>query len=160
MSPSVVSGIDVSHHQGTVDWEAVAGAGISFAYAKATEGSNFVDSQFAANWTGMKNAGIVRGAYHFFRPAAPVKAQVDQFVSVVKAMGADDLPRVLDVEEARTSAGQDEWKAFPIAQRIPIVLEWLEQAEEGLGRRPAIYTRRGFVKSCFGDPGGLTECLL
>ncbi len=43
MSPSVVSGIDVSHHQGTVDWEAVASAGISFAYVKATEGSDFVE---------------------------------------------------------------------------------------------------------------------
>ncbi len=53
MSPDAVSGIDVSHHQGAIDWQAVASAGIDFAYAKATEGSQFVDGQFASNWSGM-----------------------------------------------------------------------------------------------------------
>ncbi len=108
----------------------------------------------------MKNTIIIRGAYHFFRPAASVKAQVDQFVSTISSIEVGDLPPALDLEEARTSAGQDEWKAFPIKQRLPLALEWLEEVEEKLGRRPLIYTRSGFVKSCFGNPGGLTEYLL
>jgi len=160
VSLSVVPGIDVSHHQGTVDWKAVAGAGISFAYAKATEGTNFFDSQFAPNWKGMQNAGIIRGAYHFFRPAAAPKAQAGQFVSTVESIEVGDLPPVLDLEEARTSTGQDEWQAFPIEQRIPLALEWLEEVEEKLGRRPLIYTRSGFVKSYFGNAGQLANYLL
>ena len=43
-------GIDVSAHQGEVDWEAVASDGIGFAYLKATEGGDFVDRRFADNW--------------------------------------------------------------------------------------------------------------
>jgi len=143
-----------------VDWGAVAAAGVSFAYAKATDGSRFVDPQFASNWAGMKDAGILRGAYHFFRPAAPVVAQMDQFVSALGSIDAGDLPPVLDLEEAATSTGQDEWQATPIEQRVPLVLAWLEAVEESLGVKPLVYTRRGFVKSCFGDAGGLTDYLL
>src|SRR5437899_3040072 len=62
------AGIDVSGHQSTVDWAGVAEAGIAFAYAKATEGTSFVDPQFPINWERMKSANILRGAYHFFRP--------------------------------------------------------------------------------------------
>src|SRR5216684_110825 len=63
----IIPGIDVSHHQHQVNWYLVAEAGISFALAKATEGVTFVDPQFSANWIGIKNAGIIRGPYHFFR---------------------------------------------------------------------------------------------
>jgi len=51
--PPVLFGIDVSHHQGTVNWPDVAKGGISFAYTKATEGSSFVDPLFDTNWIGM-----------------------------------------------------------------------------------------------------------
>ena len=155
-----VSGIDVSHRQGAVDWEAVASAGIAFAYAKATEGATFVDEQFVSNWAGMKHARVLRGAYHFFRPAAAIEAQVDQFVSTVGSIDAGDLPPVLDLEEAETSAGQDEWKTFPIEKRVSLAIAWLEQVEQRLGCRPFIYTRSGFVQSCFGSAGQLAQYAL
>ncbi len=142
---SVLSGIDVSHHQGKVNWEAVAEAGIVFAFAKATEGVGLVDPQFAANWSGMKSAQLFRGAFHFFRPAKPAVAQAEKFVQAVKNLAAGDLPPVLDLEEARTRAGQDEWDAIPKADRLPRALRWLEAVEQRLGRRPIVYTRRGFL---------------
>lgn len=85
---------------------------------------------------------------------------MDQFVSTVKSIEAGDLPPVLDIEEARSKAGQDEWKGFPIEQRTPLALQWLQEIEEKLGRKPLIYTRSGFVRNCFGDPGQLTQYLL
>src|SRR6266851_920044 len=96
--PGILHGLDVSHHQGTIDWLAVAKAGMRFAYAKATDGVSFVDPMFATNWTAMKAAGIPRGAYHFFRPAHALEAQVNSFVTKVKTLSGDDLPPMLDVE--------------------------------------------------------------
>jgi hypothetical protein len=58
-------GIDVSNNNGRIDWDAVAGAGITFAIAKITEGTWFRDGYFAENWAEMKRLGIYRGAYHF-----------------------------------------------------------------------------------------------
>src|ERR1700728_5326112 len=64
-----LQGVDVSHYDGTVNWTQVKAAGISFAFAKATESDNDIDPTFATNWAGMKAAGVVRGAYHFFDPS-------------------------------------------------------------------------------------------
>jgi GH25 family lysozyme M1 (1,4-beta-N-acetylmuramidase) len=83
-STLTLAGIDVSHHQGEVNWHAVAEAGISFAFAKATEGATFVDPQFLRNWALIKDAGIVRGAYHFFRPSKPAESQVTNFLTVTE----------------------------------------------------------------------------
>jgi lysozyme len=154
---SSVLGIDVSHHQGTVDWKAVAAEGIVFAFVKATEGVTFVDKQFAINWAAMKDAGILRGAYHFFRPARPVKDQVDSFLRTLGTLDERTLPPVLDIEEARTQTGLDEWQALPLSRRAPVVLEWLESVADRAGRQPILYTRRGFIRNCMDNPGGLTK---
>jgi len=58
-------GIDVSAYQGRIDWQRVAGQHVSFAYIKASEGGDFVDRRFAANWSGASRAGVPHGAYHF-----------------------------------------------------------------------------------------------
>jgi lysozyme len=57
-SQRYVQGVDVSHHQGPIDWRALAGSGVRFAYIKATEGSDYVDPAFAANWTEAARAGV------------------------------------------------------------------------------------------------------
>ena len=66
-----VHGIDVSHHQGSIDWSAVAGDDVGFAFIKATEGGDHIDRRFEENWIGAAKAGIPRGAYHFFTPMPP-----------------------------------------------------------------------------------------
>src|SRR3954463_8047491 len=60
-----IHGIDVSRHQGEIDWNAVASSGVKFAWIKATEGGDHADVMFQANWQGAKAAGVARGAYHF-----------------------------------------------------------------------------------------------
>src|SRR3954463_7778594 len=90
-------GIDVSHFQGRVDWSAVEGDGVGFAFVKATEGSTFVDPAFRRNWSALGETRILRGAYHRFRTGRHARAQPEHFLAVFRISGAD-LPPVLDVE--------------------------------------------------------------
>jgi lysozyme len=151
-----VAGIDVSHHQGEVNWHAVAESGITFAFAKATEGSAFVDPQFNRNWTGMKDASIVRGAYHFFRPTQPVEPQIANVLKAINDFDDGDLPPVLDLEEAQTPNG-DEWESVHPKNRVSLVSSWLDGVASRLGRKPIIYTRRGFVEMDLPDATALGQ---
>jgi lysozyme len=141
-----LDGIDVSHHQGQVKWSRVAGAGIAFAYAKATEGATFRDSVFSTNWREMKEAGLRRGAYHFFRPSTPAAAQIDSFAAAVGQLDIADLPPMIDIEEAPIhGGGGDEWDTVAADARVPLVLAALARVKERFGRRPIVYVRRGFI---------------
>lgn len=75
-------GIDVSSHQGDIDWHKVADDNISFAYIKATEGGDFTDDRFEDNWRGAGAAGLDRGAYHFFTLCRPGREQAQHFIAV------------------------------------------------------------------------------
>lgn len=124
-------GIDVSHYQGKVDWFTVAGSGVKFAFAKATEGNQRVDPTFATNWAQMREAGLVRGAYHFGRPGRDPETQAAHFASTVGPLGFLDLPPVLDLEEddGHSPADVSRWAhAF------------LRKAEALFGCKPIIYT--------------------
>src|SRR5262249_11126276 len=73
-----------SKHQGSINWAAVRGAGITFAFAKATEGTTFTDAYINQNIAGMKKNGIIPGAYHFGHPGTDATTQANKFTSVVK----------------------------------------------------------------------------
>lgn len=98
-------GVDVSHYQGVIDWAQVAGASIRFAFAKATEGTTYVDVTYPVNRAGAEGMGIRFGAYHFGRPegtsAATLTgsaiAQADHLVDVAQPQPGE-LPPVLDLE--------------------------------------------------------------
>lgn len=92
-----VRGIDVSHHQGPIDWSAVKSSGIHFAYIKATEGANFTDATFADHWKNSNAAGIAHGAYHFFTLGTSGEIQAAHFIATVPA-DADALPPAIDLE--------------------------------------------------------------
>jgi lysozyme len=130
-----VRGIDVSHHNGGVDWQKVRAANIAFAFTKATEGDGLKDTRFTANYAAIKSNGILRGAYHFFRPGGDAKAQADSFLRVVNQLLPGDLPPALDVE---AHDGKD---ANAI---IDGVQQWLNIVGEALGRAPLIYTSASF----------------
>src|SRR5277367_2557924 len=95
---SFIAGIDVSHYNGTIDWAAAA-RNASFAFIKATEGVHMPDPRFRANWQGAKDAGILRGAYHFFSPKEDGASQADYFLKSID-LAVGDLPPVLDLETA------------------------------------------------------------
>jgi lysozyme len=134
VSNGVVKGIDVSHYQGTVDWQQVRAAGNQFAFAKATEGVTLADSEFAANWAGMKAAGILRGAYHFFEPTDDAGQQAEFFLNTVQ-FESGDLPPVLDVETAAATS-EELWQG---------VQTWLDQVESSTGMVPILYLDGSFA---------------
>lgn len=95
-------GIDVSAHQPGVNWNAVKANGIEFAYIKATEGTSYISPEFNKQYTSATNAGLIRGAYHFARPAASSgAAQANYFVSHGGGWSGDGstLPGALDLEK-------------------------------------------------------------
>ena len=142
------AGIDISNFQPAFDWAAEKGR-ISFAFIKATEGKTFTDPEFGTNWRHAKAIGIVRGAYHFGRPANGAAADAAHFVAVVRAHGlaAGDL-LALDLETtdglgpAQVSAYARHWCAdvAKATGHTPIVYTFLSFAQEGncagLGRYP------------------------
>ena len=128
-------GIDVSHYQGTVDWTQVKAAGIHFAFAKATQGTANVDPEFAANWQGMRAAGLVRGAYHYLDPDQDATAQAEHFLATVQ-LEAGDLPPVLDVEVAEGMSVE----GLDAAART-----WLEKVAAATGVQPILYSDESFL---------------
>jgi lysozyme len=92
-----VQGVDVSHHQGRIDWPLLPGQGVDFAYIKASEGGDHRDRAFAANWAGAGKAGIARGAYHFFTLCKSGAEQAANFIAAVP-FDPDALPPALDLE--------------------------------------------------------------
>jgi lysozyme len=133
-APSRLTGIDVSHYQGQIDWDAVKAAGCAFAFAKATEGAGVTDPYFAANWTGMQAAGLVRGAYHFFHPAQDASQQAAHFLATVQ-LKPTDLPPVIDVEVNDGVANE------AVVQGVQT---WLDAVEQATGVAPIIYTAAYF----------------
>jgi len=99
-------GIDVSNHQGEIRWDQVAASNISFAYIKATEGQDFRDRRFAANWAQARAAGIARGAYHFFTLCSSGAAQAKNFLAALPA-DPDALPPAVDLEFSSCSQRPD-----------------------------------------------------
>ena len=94
-------GIDVSHHQGTIDWRKVAASGVVFAFIKSTQGDYFTDPYFHRNRQAAKDAGILVGAYHYYDPNIEAAKQAKHFREVVGPVPAGELQPMLDVEESR-----------------------------------------------------------
>lgn len=129
-----VKGVDVSHYQGGINWQRLAGDGHDFAFIKATEGEELKDEFFATNWQEAGRAGIRRGAYHFFRPeVSPTKQAANFFKQVDLQPG--DLPPVLDVEDLGL---------LSTTQLISAVKDWASLAEARYGVKPIIYTGQNF----------------
>jgi lysozyme len=147
-NPNDVRGIDVSHFQGIINWQKVVTSNIAFGFAKATEGVGFKDTHFTANYDGMKSNGILRGAYHFFRPGVDAKAQADSFLHVVRQLQPGDLPPALDVEVA------DGKSASVIIKGVQV---WIDAVEKALGRTPFIYTFTPFWNSNLGGTSAFAE---
>lgn len=129
-----VFGVDVSVYQGDVDWPAMAGQGVDFAFIKATEGSSLQDRKFADNWRDARNAGVRAGAYHFFSYDSPGETQADNFISMVPVTpGA--LPPVVDVEFYG-----DKLQNLPDKDQVKAILDpLLARLEEHYGVKPILY---------------------
>ena len=153
--PGAISGIDVSHYQAVVDWDTVAAGGDRFGFAKASEGLAVADPYFLDNWSGMKGAGILRGAYHFFHPSADPEAQANHFLTRLAAanggsplLARGDLPAALDIEVT---------DGVPAATLLAAASTWLTVVEAATRKRPIVYTYPSFWKSTLGNPAVLAD---
>lgn len=134
-----VIGIDVSAHNGDIDFRKVAADGIDFVIIKATEGGTFKDRKFIDNIRMAREAGLKVGAYHFFRFDTPGYMQGLNLLNSVRGRRLD-LPLVIDLEE---------W-ANPNSQPTTMVLHRLSEMIDHLeshGYRVMIYTNKnGFAR--------------
>jgi lysozyme len=115
-------------------------------FTKATEGDFYADQTFDDNWIGAKKAGLLRGAYHFFRANVDAKKQATKFIDYVKTMNDNgELPPVLDLE---THDGQSK------ARIISRAKTWLDEVEKAFGKKPIIYSGQYFLQDYFSEAGG------
>ena len=141
-----IHGIDVSRYQQTIAWEEVKtmqvkAIKLGFSFIKATEGIGNTDEQFYHNWKKAKQAGMIRGAYHFFVASKDGKMQAENFIDKV-VLQTGDLPPVLDVEQLNGST---------IAGLRKEVKKWLEITEDYYHVKPVIYTNVDFYNRCLGS---------
>jgi lysozyme len=140
-APKRLHGIDVSKYQGQIDWPRVAAAGITFAFARVSDGIDVVDETFARNFAAMKKARVRRGAYQYFRASLDAKKQADLFVKALRQNGRPDLPSVIDLE---TDDGQ------PPAVVQKQVRKWLRRVEKKTGVKPIVYTNPSVAATVLG----------
>ncbi len=142
----ILHGIDASNYSCEIDWTDVKNmrdqnAGVDFAFIRATRGKDFVDYRFSQNWSQMRDAGIIRGAYHFFTFGDDANQQANFFLDNVTIISGD-LPPVLDVEDDLTG-NERRYTTEQIVQKISV---WLKLVQQETGVTPIIYTNGAFYK--------------
>lgn len=146
-----IFGIDISHYTETdckcqLDWTSVPPQKVLFVYLKTTQGTTFVDSTFAHNWTALQGfPNIRRGAYHFLSADVDASAQAMHFLDKLGPLQPGDMPPGVDLEWDQP-AGQtkDLWSDVAPDEIVDRVLAWLEVVELATGRLPVIYTNAGW----------------
>jgi len=146
-----VEGIDVSSHQGNVDWAGQWNAGKRFAYVKATEGNYYTNPYFTQQYNGSYNIGMIRGSYHFATPNDSSGAnQANYFVDHGGGWSRDGktLPGALDIEYnpygatcyGLTAAGMVSW-----------IRDFLNTYKSRTGRDAVIYSNYDWWSRCTGN---------
>ena len=158
-----VYGIDVSKHQGVINWQDLymccnENGGVNgkyvkdskfmqpvfFAIMKSTQGTSLRDTRFEGNFSEAKRCGIIRGAYHFLTMTASGKAQAEYYISN-SPLEKGDLPPVLDLEK-NTAEGRSV-SDTEFSKIIPIAKEWLSEVKKYFGVAPIIYTNMNIYKT-------------
>ncbi|RPA75196.1 glycoside hydrolase [Ascobolus immersus RN42] len=143
---AAVPGFDISHYQSTVNYQGAYNSGARFVIIKATEGTTYKDPKFSTHYTGATNAGLIRGGYHFARPASSTGAvQAQYFVSNGGGWSADGitLPGMLDLEgdcAGLSQSGMVSW-----------VTSFVNKYKSLTGRYPMIYTTNSWWNTCTGN---------
>jgi GH25 family lysozyme M1 (1,4-beta-N-acetylmuramidase) len=146
-----IRGIDISNWNSAIpiDWLKASNSGISFVFAKASEGTTFTDATYALNRSGAELYGIKVGAYHYARPAgssvatitASAIAQADYFASIAQP-APGELPPALDLEVTGnlSPANLTLWTQA-----------WLSEVQARTGVQPFVYTSPKFWQKYLSD---------
>ena len=131
-----VRGVDVSHHQGDIDWDAVRSDGVEFAFIKASEGQDHRDREFERNWDQAGRSGLARGAYHFFTFCTPGVEQAQNFLGAL-GDATGELAPVVDIEFSGNCASPPPVAAIRVELRA-----FLAEVRRRDGRSPILYFTR------------------
>ncbi|MEK1930718.1 MAG: GH25 family lysozyme [Pararhizobium sp.] len=137
-----VHGVDISRWQGDIDWARLRTQGANFAYIKATDGGDHLDPMFKKNWRRAKEAGLKRGAYHFFYWCRTAGEQADWFIRNVPR-DPNALPPVIDVEYNGESSCKRRVSRAKVLEKMQVFMDKLERH---YGQRPVIYTAPDFYR--------------
>lgn len=140
-----IDGLDISHHQGEVDFRRLKAGGCKFIFLKASEGVSFTDPKFAFNRQAARAAGIPCGAYHYFTTDVPAVVQAAHFVDVVGSVPLGDLFPVVDVEDER------QFKGVSPKRAADMVVAWMEEVEKRLGVPSMLYADESMIVHALGS---------
>jgi len=143
-----IHGIDISHHQGTIDWDdlsnaMIEGCPLRFIMIKATEGSSILDANFTENFSKAREYGFIRGAYHFWSNKSTPQEQAYYFLKMAR-LEHGDLPPVLDVEHKPKEQSVEDFQRD--------ILTWLHIVEDKYHVKPIIYTYYKFKEKYLNEP--------
>lgn len=144
-------GMDVSGHQGTVDWGGASGNHAVFAYVKATEGTYYTNPDFAQQYNGSYQAGLIRGAYHFATPnTSDGVSQADYFLAHGGGWSNDGktLPPAIDLEY---NPYGDTCYGLTPAALVAWVHAFVNEMKAHIGIYPTIYTSTSWWGQCTGN---------
>jgi GH25 family lysozyme M1 (1,4-beta-N-acetylmuramidase) len=150
-----LKGIDVSHWQGTIDWNKVKNSGIAFVYAKASKGATGTDEMFSANVQGARAVSLPIGAYHYATPSAPynpdqAKAEALNFVNVMKNGGMGDFGDIMPILDLEEPAATGTLTSDEIASWARVFIDTVKSLTN---RQVMIYSGDWFVEQ-YNDFGG------
>ena len=142
-----IHGIDISHHQGNIDWTKLSNAMIDRTYVrfimvKATEGSDYIDEMFEENFRKAKEHNFIRGAYHYWSKNSTARQQAFFYIDHVD-LEIGDLPPVLDVEVKPENMSTENFQLE--------ILGWLHIVEDRYHTKPIIYTYYKFKEAYLND---------
>ena len=138
-----VRGVDVSRHNGTVNWEQLKFEGITFAYIKSTEGASHIDIKYVDNYKRAKQAEVKVGAYHFYTFGLNGSLQAKHFIHNT-TVDSQDLVPAIDVEHSPVNQYS---KDRDYMHHIIVELIKLERdLYDYYGVRPLIYTNKDCYK--------------
>jgi lysozyme len=145
-----VRGVDVSHHQGRMDWSGIRAAGYEFAYIKATEGETFRDSAYLRSRDEARRAGLVTGPYHYFTLCTAGRAQALNLLSVQPGDAGPSLPPAVDLE-----LGGNCGERPPRDSVRAEVRRFLAVVDSAYGKPAVLYVTQEFhAEYMDGDTGG------
>ena len=132
---SHVHGIDLSHYQGEVFWEAIGdNSKMAYVYLKATEGGDRIDDKYEQNIELAHKYGLKVGSYHFFRPKTPLKLQLENFKAQCRPSQQDLIP-MIDVE-TKQGLSNDAFRDS--------LMTFLTMVEKAYHQKPLVYTGTNF----------------
>ena len=158
--PAGIQGMDVSSHQGNVDWSRAWAQGSRFAYAKASEGTTYRNPNFNQQYNGAYNSGMVRGAYHFALPNVSSGAeQANYFVNSGGGWSADGktLPPLLDIEYNPYASLGNTCFNMTHGQMVNWIRDFSNTVKARTGRAPMIYTTTDWWITCTGNSAAFRD---